>query len=265
MTKRMDRLVAVVTGGARGIGGAAAERLAALGARVVVADVEDGSEVAERIGGRYLRCDVTDLEDVEHMMAATVATYGRLDIVLANAGVRGDSPIGEAFDLTAYRRAMSVNLDGVVFTVQAALRHLLASGGGRVLVTASMAGLMPVAIDVPYAASKAAAVGFVRSAAPILASQGVTLLAVCPSFADTAILGEGRALLESAGFAIMPVDQVADAMLTALDAGAPGECWMVQAGREPEVFRFRNPPGPRNPDGSPMALDQESMNSPGRW
>jgi NAD(P)-dependent dehydrogenase (short-subunit alcohol dehydrogenase family) len=208
---------------------------------------------------------VTVLEDAERLMAVTVAELGRLDVVLANAGVRGDSPLGQSFDLVAYRRAMSVNVDGVVFTVQAALPHLLAGGGGRILVTSSMAGLMPVPIDVPYAASKAAAVGFVRSAAPVLASQGVTLLAVCPSFADTAILGEGRALLESAGFAIMPVDQVADAMLTALDVGSPGECWMVQAGREPEVFRFRNPPGPRNPDGSRMALDQESMNDPGRW
>jgi hypothetical protein len=88
---------------------------------------------------------------------------------------------------------------------------------------------------------------------------------VCPSFADTAILGEGRPLLESAGFAIMPVGLVADAMIEALDRGEPGECWMVQAGREPEPFAFKNPPGPRNPDGSRMALDQDAMNEPGRW
>ena len=93
----------------------------------------------------------------------------------------------------------------------------------------------------------------------------MTLVAVCPSFADTAILGDGRALLVESGFAIMPVAQVADAMVEVLDEGTPGECWMVQAGREPEAFRFRNPPGPRNPDGSRMALDQESMNEAGRW
>ena len=265
MSLRVDGSVAVITGGAGGIGAAAAERLAAIGARVVVADVADGSGLADRVGGIYLRCDTTDLAEVERVMAAAVAEFGRLDIVLANAGVRGDSPMGAGFDVVAYRRAMSVNVDGVVFTVQAALPHLIASGGGRILVTASMAGLMPVPLDVAYAASKAAAVGFVRSAAPLLASQGVTLMAVCPSFADTAILGESRPLLESAGFAIMPVGQVADAMLEVLDMGKPGECWMVQAGREPEPFRFRNPPGPRHQDGSRMSLDQDAMNETGQW
>jgi NAD(P)-dependent dehydrogenase (short-subunit alcohol dehydrogenase family) len=259
MTQAFDGSVAIVTGGARGLGAAAAERLAELGARVVVADVVDGGDVAERIGGRYVRCDVSNPEDAAGLMDVTVAEFGRLDVVLANAGVRGDSPLGDAFDVASYRRAMGVNVDGVVFTVQAALPHLLASGGGRILVTASMAGLMPVPLDVTYAASKAAAVGFVRSAAPVLAAQGVTLVGVCPSFADTAILGEDRAMLESAGFAIMTVEQVADAMLEALDRGAPGECWMVQAGREAEPFLFRNPPGPRHPDGSRMTLDQESL------
>jgi hypothetical protein len=86
---------------------------------------------------------------------------------------------------------------------------------------------------------------------------------LCPSFADTAILGEARGMLESAGFSILSVDLVADAMLHVLENGQSGECWMVQAGRDVEPFMFRNPPGPRNPDGSRMALDQDSMN--GRW
>ena len=75
------------------------------------------------------------------------------------------------------------------------------------------------------------------------------------------LLPDARSLLESSGFSIMPVAQVADAMMEVLDRGAPGECWMVQAGREPEPFGFRNPPGPRNPDGSRMSLDHESMNT----
>jgi NAD(P)-dependent dehydrogenase (short-subunit alcohol dehydrogenase family) len=265
LAQRWDGSVAVVTGGSQGLGAAAAERLAGLGAKVVIADVVEGTDVAERIGGVYLPCDVTDLRDVERLMASAAEAFGRIDIVLANAGVRGDSPLGQAFDHVAYRRAMSVNVDGVVFTVQAALPYLNAAGGGRILVTASMAGLMPVPLDVAYAASKAAAVGFVRSAAPLLAAQGVTLIGVCPSFADTAILGEGRALLESAGFAIMPVGLVADAMIEALDRGKPGECWMVQSGREAEPFAFKNPPGPRHPDGSRMTLDQDAMNETGRW
>ena len=241
------------------------ERLAESGAHVVVADRVDGAGLADRIGGTYVRCDVTDLDDTQQLMARAVEEHGRLDIVVANAGVRGDSPLGTDFDLDAYRRAMGVNVDGVIFTVQSAVPHLVASGGGRILVTASMAGLMPVPMDVAYAASKAAAVAFVRSAAPLLAAQGVVLTAVCPSFADTAILGQARTMLESAGFAIMPVSQVADAMLEILDAGEAGECWMLQAGREPEVFRFRNPPGPRHEDGSRMALDSEAMNQSGRW
>ncbi len=257
--------MAVVTGGARGIGAAVAERLSDLGARVVVADLADGADLATRLGGLFVRCDVSDPVQADSLMAHVAAAYGRVDIVFANAGVRGDSSIGDGFDAAEYRRVMGVNVDGVVFTVQAALPYLRAAGRGRIVVTASMAGLMPVPMDVSYAVSKAAAIGFVRSAAPLLAADGVTLLAVCPSFADTAILGDGRALLVESGFAIMPVAQVGDAMIEALDRGAPGECWMVQAGREPEVFQFRNPPGPRNPDGSRMALDQESMNQSGRW
>jgi len=265
VVQRRDGSVVVVTGGAQGIGAAVAERLSELGARVVVADLADGSDLATRLGGLFVQCDVSDPVQADNLMAQAAAAYGRVDVVFANAGVRGDSPVGDGFDVTEYRRVMGVNVDGVVFTVQAALPYLRASGGGRIVVTASMAGLMPVPMDVAYAASKAATVGFVRSASPLLAAEGVTMLAVCPSFADTAILGDGRALLVESGFAIMPVAQVADAMIEALDGGAPGECWMVQAGREPEVFRFRNPPGPRNPDGSRMALDQDSMNQSGRW
>lgn len=266
MTQRYDGAVAVVTGGAQGIGAALAERLASAGARVVVADVRDaaGADVAAAVGGTYVHCDVRDPDEVQRLLATAAETHGRVDLVFPNAGVRGDSPLGEAFDLAAYRRAMAVNVDGVVFTVQAALPHLVRAGGGRVVVTASMAGLVPTPIDVAYGATKSAVVGFVRSAAPLLAAQGVTLAAVCPSFADTAILGDSRGMLEGAGFSIMPVSQVVDAFVAVLEHGAPGECWMAQAGRDPEPFRFRNAPGPRHEDGSRMSLDQDAMR-PEAW
>jgi NAD(P)-dependent dehydrogenase (short-subunit alcohol dehydrogenase family) len=243
----LDGAVALVTGGSSGIGAAVARRLAAAGARVALADVDDdrGRALADELEGAYVTCDVRDPAASAAAVALAVDHFGGLDIVHLNAGVTTGCGFGDDFDLEAYRRAMAINLDGVVFGMQAALPALRARGGGTIVATSSMAGLVPVPMEPIYAANKHAVVGLVRSLGPQLAPEGIRVLALCPSFADTPILGEGKALLEELGFPILEVAQVVDTFVAMLDRGEPGQCWFVIPGRTSEPFGFRRAPGPR--------------------
>jgi NAD(P)-dependent dehydrogenase (short-subunit alcohol dehydrogenase family) len=239
--------VALITGGASGIGAAVARRLAARGTAVVVADVDSdrGEAVAAEIGGAFVLCDVRDLEANRSAVAATVERFGGLDFAFLNAGIATGTTPGGDFDLERYRRAIAVNLDGVVFGVVAALPALRERGGGDIVATASLAGLTGVPFDPVYGANKHAVVGLVRALGPAHEGEGIRVNAVCPGFAETRIIEDIRGRLEEGGIPILPVDAVADTVLAILDAKSAGECWFVQPGRESEPFRFRNVPGPR--------------------
>lgn len=238
--------VALVTGGASGIGAGVSRQLADAGAHVVVGDLDLGgaSAVAEEIGGRAVRCDVSVLADNRAAVATAVDAFGGLDLVVLNAGVDSLAVSLERFDEDAYRRAMGVNLDGVVFGLVAALPALSARGGGRVVVLASLAGLAPVPIDPVYAANKAAVVNLVRSVGPGLAAQGIVVNAVCPGFTDTAIVDPVRGLLGSMGVPLMPVDDVVAAVGAVLRSDTAGEAWIVQHGHPAQPYRFRGIPAP---------------------
>ncbi|MEU7939263.1 SDR family NAD(P)-dependent oxidoreductase [Microbispora bryophytorum] len=238
--------VALVTGGAGGIGAGVARRLAAYGAHVVLADVdaEAGVRTAEEIGATFVRTDVSRLEDNQAAVALAVERHGRLDLAFLNAGVASGFGLGGDFDLDRYRRAMGVNLDGVVFGVHAALQAMRA--GGVIVATASMAGLVGIPSDPVYAANKHAVVGLVRSLGPQLEPLGVRVQGLCPSFADTPILdAEVRALLDELKFPILDVGTVVDAFFSLLASEGTGECWFVVPGRESGPFAFRRAPGPR--------------------
>src|SRR5215207_4513812 len=207
------RPVGLVTGGAGGFGRAFARRLAARGHAVVVADLdaEGAAEVAASVGGVAVRADVSRPED-------TVA---------------------------AVRRIVGVNQDAVVYGLDAAVPALRASGGGKVVVTASLAGLVPMPADPLYTLTKTAVVAYVRALGPPLAEVGVTVTALCPGFADTAIVDPLRVGLSAAGLPLLTVDEVGDAFLAVLDEGQPGQAWFVQPGRPPGPYGFRGVPGPR--------------------
>ncbi|TMR01889.1 SDR family NAD(P)-dependent oxidoreductase [Actinomadura soli] len=239
--------VALITGGSNGIGAAAARRLAREGARVVLADVdaEAGAALAEELDGAFVRCDVREPADSEAAVAAAVERFGGLDVAFLNAGVAGSGGVGDDFDLAAYRRAMGVNLDGVVFGVHAALPALRARGGGDIVATASMAALTATPLDPVYGANKAAVVGLVRALGPALAGEGVRVNALCPSFADTGILVPIKGHLQETGFPILGVDDVVTAFMQVLDGDGTGEAWYVVPGRPAEPFGFRGVPGPR--------------------
>ncbi|MBA3525204.1 MAG: SDR family oxidoreductase [Geodermatophilaceae bacterium] len=239
--------VAFITGAASGIGAAAARRLAAREYRTVLADIDPrGAETAAEVGGRFTRLDVTDLDANRACVADLLATEGRLDVAFLNAGVTGP---GDALPLqhSDYRRILGVNLDGVVFGIDACAAAM--TDGGAIVATASLAGLSPMPGDALYTLTKTAVVGYVRALAPSLARHGITLNALCPGFADTPLITDMREHFTAGGFPLLTADDVVDALCTVLDGEDTGQAWFVQPGLPAAPFRFGNVPAARRPDG----------------
>ncbi|MFF3754686.1 SDR family NAD(P)-dependent oxidoreductase [Streptomyces sp. NPDC002018] len=236
--------VALVTGGAGGIGAAVVERLVARGGHVVVADIdtERGEAVAARTGALFVRTDVGSLTDNEAVVEAAVSRFGRLDVVHLNAGTTGRTAIGDGFAPDSYRALVSVNLDSVVFGIQAALPHLRRTHGS-IVVTASAAALRP-SIEVLYSATKSAVIGLVRSLAPSLHRDGVSLNALCPGLVDTPLIAGRRTAIAEAGIAVASTEQVADAFETVLGDSRTGQAWLVMADRPVAPFPFAELPVP---------------------
>jgi NAD(P)-dependent dehydrogenase (short-subunit alcohol dehydrogenase family) len=238
--------VAWVTGGGQGFGAGVARRLASLGAKVVVSDInqDTGAAVATEIGGVFAACDVSSLEDCQSAVATAVEAFGRLDVVFLNAGIGTGCKVYDDFDLALYRRAMGVNLDGVVFGAHAAFGAMKANGGD-IVATASLAGLTGTGFDPIYGANKHGVVGLVRAIGEDWPQYGIRVNALCPGFSDTAIVDPLRELLSEGGIPLIPVTEVVDAFVAAVTSSRSGECWYIQPGRAGEPFRFRGIPGPR--------------------
>jgi NAD(P)-dependent dehydrogenase (short-subunit alcohol dehydrogenase family) len=239
--------VALVTGGASGLGAATCVALAQAGAVVTIADLDTraGAELARRLGGHFVETDVSDLDSNLGAVAFVTERCGGLDLAFLNAGVTSGCGLGEEFDLALYRRAMGVNLDGVAFGIHAVLPALRARGGGAIVATSSLAGLIGVPLEPIYTANKHAVVGLVRALGPALAGEGIRLNAVCPGFSETPMIASIRAALIESGLDIVPAETVAATVLRLFAGEAVGECWFIQPGREPAPFQFRGVPGPR--------------------
>jgi NAD(P)-dependent dehydrogenase (short-subunit alcohol dehydrogenase family) len=244
---RLAGKIALVTGAAGGLGRATVHALADEGAVVVAADIDAAGAraVAQDVGGHGIGCDVADLDANRAAVAFAVERCGGLDLVHLNAGVGTGCGVGDDFDLALYRRAMGANLDGVVFGLHAALPALHARGGGAIVATSSLAGLTGMDSDPLYTANKHAVVGLVRSLGTSLADEGIRLNAICPGFAESAIIEPLRDRLAESGIAIIPAATVAAAVVDLLAGDAAGECVVIQPGRDPLPFAFRGVPGPR--------------------
>jgi NAD(P)-dependent dehydrogenase (short-subunit alcohol dehydrogenase family) len=192
VVRRLVDRVAVVTGGASGIGLATARRFAAEGAHVVVGDVDptSGKAAADEVGGLFVQVDVTDPEQVAALFQAAVDTYGGLDIAFNNAGISppdDDSILTTGLD--AWRRVQEVNLTSVYLCCKAAIPHMQTRGRGSIINTASFVALMGAATpQIAYTASKGAVLALTRELAVIHARENIRVNALCPGPLRTELL-----------------------------------------------------------------------------
>ncbi len=213
-----------------------------------------GSALRSSSGSGRKACDVDVLDLATGFDVADPAAWdavGPVDVGCLNAGVLGGPSDPASLSIDGYRRALSVNVDGVVLGVRRLAQVM--PPGGRIVCTASLGGLTAMPDDPVYAATKHAVVGFVRSVAPPLQGRGISINLVCPGIADTPMVqGAARERLEQAGFPLLLPKDVADAVWLALGSGETGHAWVVQPGRPPLDFRFPNVPGPRGADERPV-------------
>ena len=193
----LDRLtdrVAVITGGASGIGLASARRLASEGATIVVVDMnaEAGEAVAAELGGLFVAADVTSPEDNERIYATTVQTYGRVDIAFHNAGIsppEDDSILVTGLD--AWRRVQEVNLTSVFLGCKAVIPHMQRQGKGSIINTASFVATMAAATSqISYTASKGGVLAMSRELGVQFAREGIRVNALSPGPVNTPLLKE---------------------------------------------------------------------------
>jgi NAD(P)-dependent dehydrogenase (short-subunit alcohol dehydrogenase family) len=194
MMQRFEGRVAVITGGASGIGLASARRLASEGAKIVIADVTDdaGKAAAEEVGGLYIRTDVTDEEQVKTLFQTTVDELGSLDVAFNNAGI---SPPDDDSILTtgleAWQRVQQVNLTSVFLCCKYALPHMQKQGKGSIINTASFVAVMGAATSqISYTASKGGVLSLSRELGVQFARENIRVNALCPGPVNTPLLKE---------------------------------------------------------------------------
>ena len=191
---RLEGRVAVVTGGASGIGLATVRRLAAEGARVVIGDVDPvaGKTAADEVGGLFVATDVTDQAAVENLFTQAFDTFGSVDIAFNNAGI---SPPDDASildtGLEAWRKVQEVNLTSVYLCCKAAIPYMQRQGKGSIINTASFVAVMGAATSqISYSASKGGVLAMSRELGVEFARQGIRVNALCPGPVNTPLLTE---------------------------------------------------------------------------
>ncbi|MBM9468718.1 SDR family NAD(P)-dependent oxidoreductase [Nakamurella leprariae] len=200
--------IAVITGGASGIGQATAVRFAKEGADIVIGDLKDGDDtirLVEEQGRKaiFVRTDTTDEAQVDGLIAAAVETFGKVDVCVASAGIAsvqgasniqirargGDATYVHNLDTASFTRVIDINVTGVMQTCRAAARQMLAQGeGGSIITIASTAGKIPLAGAAAYCTSKAAVIMLTKVMAKELATTGIRVNAVGPGYTATPMI-----------------------------------------------------------------------------
>ena len=194
MVQRFEGRVAVITGGASGIGLASARRLAREGAKIVIGDLtpEQGKAAADEVGGAFIQTDVTDAEQVEALFQSTVDQFGSVDVAFNNAGI---SPPEDDSILTtgieAWDKVQRVNLTSVYLCCKAVLPHMQRQGKGSIINTASFVAVMGAATSqISYTASKGGVLAMSRELGVQFARENIRVNALCPGPVNTPLLKE---------------------------------------------------------------------------
>ncbi|WP_088034166.1 SDR family NAD(P)-dependent oxidoreductase [Evansella clarkii] len=193
---RLEGKVAVITGGASGIGEYTARAMVEEGAKVVVSDMNDdlGNTLVEDLNTNgqnavYVHADVTSEADAEKMINTAVTEFGKIDILFNNAGI-GALRASEDLPLDEWRKVISVNLDGVFLTAKHAIKAMQKNGGGNIVNNASILGHVGQAQTAAYTAAKGGVVNMTRALAVEYAQQNIRVNAVCPGYIETPLLSQ---------------------------------------------------------------------------
>ena len=189
--KRFEGKVAYITGGASGLGAAAAQRLADEGAAIVVADVnEQGAQAlaASLPNALALRVDTSDPQSVEQSIAAAVERYGKIDLIFNNAGISGEQLRIHESSVENWQRVTRINGDGVFYVLKYGVAAMLKTGGGAIVNTSSTNGLIGIPNIPPYTFTKWGVIGITKSAAIEYAKDGIRVNAVAPTVVRTPLV-----------------------------------------------------------------------------
>ncbi|WP_456275932.1 3-oxoacyl-ACP reductase FabG [Bacillus sp. AK128] len=188
---RLENKVAIITGAANGIGLEAARLFAKEGARVVLADYDEavGAKRAEELRAEgsdalFVQVNVADRNSVDSMVNTTIEAYGRIDILINNAGITRDAMLTK-MSTEDFQRVLDVNLTGVFQCTQAVVPHMIEQGSGKIVVTSSVSGVYGNVGQTNYAATKAGVIGMVKTWAKELGRKGINVNAVAPGFTET--------------------------------------------------------------------------------
>lgn len=214
MSGALSGRVALVTGGATGIGAACVRLLAERGAQVVIADraIDVARERAAEVGGKAVAVDVADEASCKAMVDFVLSECGRLDIAVNNAGigVADRVPMGE-LSYESWRRLTAINLDGVFLSIKAEVPAMIATGGGAIVNMASVMGTVAVPNGAAYVAAKHGVVGLTKAAALDYAPHGIRINAVGPGFVDTPMFANRTPEQRAETAALHPLGRIATA------------------------------------------------------
>jgi NAD(P)-dependent dehydrogenase (short-subunit alcohol dehydrogenase family) len=248
---------ALITGGASGIGAAVAESWVKAGATVTIVDVnaEALASTGKRLGIAAEALDVSS----SGAWTSFIASHDHFDLVHLNAGITthrdvldgpadpAQPPLVRVTD-DEYRRAIGVNVDGVVFGARAVIPGMCERRSGDIVVTASVAAFVPIPPDPIYGLTKYAVSGLVRSLTSRLAEFGVCISAICPGFVDTPLISErARDWIAQLGMPLMQTQQVVDAVTTSVTRRVNGAHWIVLPDQDPILHEQAVVPFPTNP------------------
>lgn len=204
--------VAIVTGGANGIGRGIVESLAKVGSKVIIADIdeENGQKLAEEVNGEFMKLDVTNKENATSLVNDVVEKYGKIDILAANTGIYPDVKINEMTEKD-WDKVFDINLKGIFYIIKPVLKVMKENQYGRVVLTSSVTGPNTgYPGGAAYGASKAAILGFIKSVAMEYAKDNITINAVQPGVVATEGLKDQLSGLSEGAADYIPMKKLGD-------------------------------------------------------